>query len=240
MWSILLTFSQHKRIKPTFQLVRNSIHATEGWEVTFLLHIKRPLIYKDAWGFERKFLFRYRLTRIQEKTAMDYQSNTKIHIQTFRPRSNNVSSCSNIFITHLSDHFYSTIINYIAADVDIKQGELKNAPSFSVQIGCGQVNSAGSLRGSILGTTFGYTLICSCNDVWMCGIIVRFYSSFHMQLSSCFLQQADLMIFQRIRLYESSLLVFSQINKTGLHCRFRRPNRKFKIISLMIHIQVNT
>jgi hypothetical protein len=67
---------------------------------------------------------------------MDYQSNTKTHIQTFGPRSNNVSTCSNIFITHLSDHFYSTIINYIAADVNLKKAELKNAPSFSIHIGC--------------------------------------------------------------------------------------------------------
>jgi hypothetical protein len=154
---------------------------------------------------ERKFLLWYRLTRIHEKTAMDYQSNTKTHIQTFRPRSDNVSSCSNKFITHLSDHFRSTIINYIAADVNLKQAELKNAPSFSIQIGCRQLNSAGSLRGSILGTTFGYTLICSYNDVWMCGIIVSFYSSFDMQLSFSFLQQADLMIFQGMRFYASSL-----------------------------------
>jgi hypothetical protein len=45
----------------------------------------------------------------------------------------------------------------------------------------------------------------------MCDIIVSFYSSFHMQLSFCFLQQADLMIFQGMRFYASSL--FSQITE---------------------------
>jgi hypothetical protein len=98
---------------------------------------------------------------------MDYQSNTK---HTYKhlvcPTSDNASSGSNIVMLHSSDYFHSTTINYIAADVNVEEVELKSTPCFSIHIGCCmRLNSAGSLPESVFGTTFGNTLMRSRNDV---------------------------------------------------------------------------
>jgi len=66
---------------------------------------------------------------------MVHQSNRETHIRTYRPTSVKVSCYSEVTTTYLSGHFLSPIINFLAVDVNLKQGELKNALISFVHIG---------------------------------------------------------------------------------------------------------
>jgi len=66
---------------------------------------------------------------------MAHQSNRETHIQPYRPTPVKVSCYSEVSTTYLSGHFLSPIINFLAADVNLKQRELKNVLISSVHIG---------------------------------------------------------------------------------------------------------
>jgi hypothetical protein len=55
-----------------------------------------------------------------------------------------VSGYPDVFTTYLSGHFHSPVINSIAADVNLKQGELKNELIFFMHKGYEHKNSAGA------------------------------------------------------------------------------------------------
>jgi hypothetical protein len=96
---------------------------------------------------------------------MAHQSNTETHIQTYRPTSVKVSCYSEVTANYLSGHFLSPIINFLAVDVNLKEGELINALISFMHIGRRYENSAGAFFKNPYLVSPLAILICSYNDV---------------------------------------------------------------------------